>query len=156
MQVNLCIDPGPEFSGFCITQFDLKSIKVLRAGIVENRHLVSPEFCEENEFDSIKIEVMSGSTNAGKDVINTLIWTGRIIQAMIFNGVKATDIDRVDRQSVVKYFKSFLPKDVLKISNDSLVSKRLEALRTAGKITGMKTKSHASAALALEIFAKEL
>jgi hypothetical protein len=155
-ELKLLVDPGSEFSGFCFVESSGGVINVISAGIVENIHFKSLIY-ESGIVDSALIETISGSTNAGKTVIDTLVWTGRFKQILHDRDIKESS---VSRQSVVNHIRNKMKsgKDnvtsilIGKMGNDSLVRGYIKILRSRGVITGAITKSHSSAALALEIY----
>lgn len=78
----LCIDPGTEESGFVILDSVSKTVESSCSNS-RNEHLINMIKIWNCNCDKLAIEGMNGSygTAVGSDVIQTLIWTGRFIQA---------------------------------------------------------------------------
>ena len=75
----LSIDPGNEFSGYCI--IDSETYKPLEFGKIENNELL--EIIKTRQYDNSAIEMIASyGMSVGKSVFDTCVWIGRFIQAL--------------------------------------------------------------------------
>lgn len=75
----LSIDPGNEFSGYCI--IDSETYKPLEFGKIENNELL--EIIKTKQYDNSAIEMIASyGMSVGKSVFDTCVWIGRFIQAL--------------------------------------------------------------------------
>lgn len=75
----LSIDPGNEFSGYCI--IDSETYKPLEFGKIENNELL--EIIKTRQYDNSAIEMIASyGMSVGKSVFDTCVWIGRFIQVL--------------------------------------------------------------------------
>ena len=91
----LCIDPGTTVSGTVQLDTDDMSLSFIH-GEINNVELIDQLPYASEIADHLAIEAMAGSygTTVGADVIQTIIWTGRFMQA--FDPLETTLIYRPD------------------------------------------------------------
>ena len=93
----LSIDPGPEQSAYVVWDGE----KILDKGILSNQEILGLRFGN-FDIDLIGIEfVASYGMAVGKDVFETVWWTGRFWQSFLLTGIS---LERVYRKDIKMHF----------------------------------------------------
>lgn len=75
------IDPGPEQSGWCVTDWELR---IVGSGVLENFHMrdkLLHEWKPEGHYFGIERPVYYGFKGTSPEILPTCIWVGRFIES---------------------------------------------------------------------------
>lgn len=147
----LGIDPGTTQSGWCL----LCDGEHIESGVIGNAALLYnlPSFASDKQADMLAIEIFEArGMPIGDESIETIIWTGRMMQAWIGN------VRRVKRSDVKRHLCG-----TLRAKDANVRQALIDKFGGNGKAIGRKAspgplygvKSHAWAALAVCVTAAE-